>query len=63
MSFLVVIAIKLLDSQILKVLERSIKRGKKAICEANALSTDPELVEQMVGRLVCEVELVLSMSA
>jgi hypothetical protein len=40
-----------------------IERDKKAICEANALSTDPELVEQMVGRLVCEVELVLYMSA
>jgi len=62
-SFLVVIVIKWLNSQILKVSDRSIERDKKAIREANALSADPELVEQMIGRLVCEAELVLSMSA
>jgi len=44
-------------AQILKVSDRSIERDKKAIREANALSADPELVEQMAGRLVCEAEL------
>ena len=44
-------------AQILKVSDRSIERDKKAIREANALSADPELVEQMVGRLVCEADL------
>ncbi len=44
-------------AQILKVSDRSIERDKKALREANALSADPELVEQMVGRLVCEAEL------
>jgi len=44
-------------AQILKVSDRSIERDKKAIRETNALAADPELVEQMVGRLVCEAEL------
>jgi transposase len=44
-------------AQILKISDRSIERDKKAIREANALSADPELVEQMAGRLVCEAEL------
>lgn len=44
-------------AQILKVSDRSIERDKKAIREANALAADPELVEQMVGRLVLEAEL------
>jgi len=44
-------------AQILKVSDRSIERDKKAIREANALAADPELIEQMVGRLVCEAEL------
>lgn len=44
-------------AQILKISDRSIERDKKAIREANALAADPELVEQMVGRLVCEAEL------
>lgn len=44
-------------AQILKVSDRSIERDKKAVREANALAADPELVEQMVGRLVCEAEL------
>jgi len=44
-------------AQILKVSDRSIERDKKAIREANALSADPELAEQMVGRLVYEAEL------
>lgn len=44
-------------AQILKVSDRSIERDKKALREANALSADPELVEQMAGRLVCEAEL------
>lgn len=44
-------------AQILKVSDRSIERDKKAIREANALSADPELVERMAGRLVCEAEL------
>ncbi len=44
-------------AQILKVSDRSIERDKKAIRETNALTADPELVEQMVGRFVCEAEL------
>ena len=44
-------------AQILKVSDRSIERDKKAIREANALAADPELVEQMAGRLVCEADL------
>ena len=44
-------------AQILKVSDRSIERDKKAIREANILAASPELVEQMVGRLVCEAEL------
>ncbi len=44
-------------AQILKVSDRSIERDRKAIREANALAAGPELVEQMVGRLVCEAEL------
>ncbi len=44
-------------AQILKVSDRSIERDKKVIRETNALAADPELVEQMVGRLVCEAEL------
>ena len=44
-------------AQILKVSDRSIERDKKAIRETNALAADPGLVEQMVGRLVCEADL------
>ena len=44
-------------AQILKVSDRSIERDKKAIRQTNALAADPELVEQMAGRLVCEAEL------
>ena len=44
-------------AQILKVSDRSIERDKKAIRETNALAADPELVEQMAGRLVCEANL------
>jgi len=38
-------------AQILKVSDRSIERDKKAIRQTNALAADPELVEQMAGRL------------
>lgn len=44
-------------AQILKVSDRSVERDKKAIRETNALAAEPELVEQMAGRLVCEAEL------
>ncbi len=44
-------------AQILKVSDRSIERDKQAVRKKNALAADPELVEQMVGRLVCEAEL------
>ena len=44
-------------AQILKVSDRSIERDKQAIRKKNALAADPELVEQMTGRLVCEAEL------
>ncbi len=44
-------------AHLLKVSDRSIERDKQAIRKTNALAADPELVEQMVGRLVCEAEL------
>ena len=44
-------------AQILKVSDRSIERDKKAIREANILAAEPELVEQIAGRLVCEANL------
>lgn len=44
-------------AQILKVSDRSVERDKKAIRQANALAADPQLVEQMAGRLVCEANL------
>lgn len=44
-------------AQILKVSDRSIERDKKAIREASAIAADPQLVEQMVGRLVLEADL------
>jgi hypothetical protein len=44
-------------AQILKVSDRSIEREKKAIRETNALAADPQLTEQMAGRLVFEAEL------
>ncbi len=44
-------------AQILKVSDRSIERDKKAIRQTNALAADPQLTEQMTGRLVCEAEL------
>lgn len=43
--------------QILQVGDRTIERYKKSIRESNAISRDPKLVEQMVGRLVGEAEL------
>ncbi len=44
-------------AQILKVSDRSIERDKNAVREANAIAADPQLVEQMVGRLVLEADL------
>ncbi len=44
-------------AHLLKVSDRSIERDKQAIRKTNALAADPELVEQMVGRLVCGGEL------
>ena len=44
-------------AQILKVSERSIERDKKAIRQANSIVASPQLVEQIVGRLVSEAEL------
>ena len=44
-------------AQILNVSDRTIERDKKAIREANAIATDPELAEQVVGRLVLEADL------
>ena len=45
--------------QILKTSDRTIERDKKAIRESNVIVRDPGLVEQMVGRLVGEAELVV----
>lgn len=44
-------------AEILKVSDRTIERDRKAIREANAVSRDPRLVEQMTGRLIWEAEL------
>lgn len=44
-------------AQVLKVSDRSVMRYKKALREANAISADPKLTEQMVGRLLGEYEL------
>ena len=44
-------------SEIFQVTDRTIERDKKAIRESNALARDPQLVEQMVGRLCGEAEL------
>lgn len=40
--------------QILQVADRTVERDKKAIREANAITRDPQLVGQMVGRLMGE---------
>ncbi|MBL7140947.1 MAG: hypothetical protein ISS74_08565 [Planctomycetes bacterium] len=39
-------------AEILKVSDRTVRRDRKAICEAHAVQRDPRLVEEMVGRLV-----------
>ena len=44
-------------AQILQVADRTVERDKKAIREANAITRDPQLVGQMVGRLMGEAEL------
>jgi hypothetical protein len=44
-------------AQILQVSDRSIERDKRALRQANAIVADPQLVEQMVGRLISEAEL------
>jgi hypothetical protein len=44
-------------AQIMKVSDRSIERDKLAIRQSNAVSRDPKLIPQMVGRLVSEAEL------
>ena len=44
-------------AEILKLSDRTIERDRKAIREANAVSRDPRLVEQMTGRLIGEGEL------
>jgi hypothetical protein len=44
-------------AQILQVADRTVERDRRAIRDAHALSRDPKMVEQMVGRLVAEAEL------
>jgi transposase len=44
-------------AQIVGCSERTIERNKKAIRQANAIVSSPQLVEQMAGRLVSEAEL------
>ena len=41
----------------LKVSDRTIERDKKAMREENAITKDPKLLEQIVGRLISEAEL------
>ncbi|MCI0350408.1 MAG: hypothetical protein L0Z53_13365 [Acidobacteriales bacterium] len=47
-------------AEVLKMSERTVARDRKSIQEANALEQRPELVPQMVGRLVCEAELAIT---
>ncbi len=47
-------------AEILKVSERTIARDRKAIQEANAIERDPELADQLVGRLGREADLAIS---
>lgn len=44
-------------AQVLKVSDRSIERDRRAIRDGLAVSKDPKLVGQMVGRLMAEAEL------
>lgn len=46
-------------AEILKVSERTIIRDRKAVQQAHALEPHPELVSQMMGRLVREAELAI----
>lgn len=46
-------------AEILKVSEKTISRDRKAIQAAHALEPHPELIPQMVGRLVSEADLVI----
>ena len=41
---------------LLKTSDRTIERDRKAIREENAITKDPKLVEQIVGRLISEAE-------
>ncbi len=47
-------------AEILRVSERTIARDRKAIQEANAIERDPELADQIVGRLGREADLAIS---
>ena len=47
-------------AEILRVSERTIARDRKAIQEANAIERDPELADQLVGRLGREVDLAIN---
>ena len=44
---------------IVKVSERTVERDRKSIREANAIGRHPDLLPQMVGRLVAEAELAI----
>lgn len=46
-------------AQVLQVSDRTIERDKQAIREGNALPHDPRLVEEIVGQLMTEAELVV----
>ena len=41
---------------LLKTSDRTVERDRKAIREENAITKDPKLVEQIVGRLISEAE-------
>lgn len=43
-------------AQILNVSERTIKRDKQAIRQSNAITRDPKLIDEMVGRLFSEAD-------
>ncbi len=46
-------------AEVLKVSERTIERDRKAIRQTNALQPDPELPDQMAGRLTAEADLAI----
>ena len=47
-------------AEILRTIERTISRDRRAIREANAVEADPAFIKEMIGRLVMEAELAIA---